>query len=396
MSAGKINNGRPQSASLHVHLTNSGAHPEPSSPHGNSGPHGGQRLHATLSWQHLVGITFFAVCGGDYGLEDSVGAAGPALTLLGLLILPWIWSLPIALMTAELGSMIPEAGGYVVWINRAFGPFAAHMNALWNLVSNTFDNALYPVMFVDYLHYFPAMRLEGAWLPAHSIVPLTSGPLWSSGWLRWFVSLAMLTVVTVLNLLGVDVVAGASNLFALLVIAPFAALFVAGLPEVEPSSWLEGLSAQPVRWGTFLSVMLWNTSGYDAVGSLAAEVHDPGRDFPLAMVRAAPRSHPHRSPPAARVLPAAHLRRAAESLSPGRDTSHVALGSDDRACEPGVYPAAWRRTLARQGQQRGPVERVDRRPLCTHRCGPRASPPAPHARSPGPARSSTRRPADSR
>ena len=119
-------------------------------------------MHATLSWHHLVGVTFFAVCGGDYGLEDSVGAAGPALTLTGLLILPWVWSLPIALMTAELGSMIPEAGGYVMWINRAFGPGAAHMNALWNLVSNTFDNALYPVMFVDYLRYFPAMRLEGA------------------------------------------------------------------------------------------------------------------------------------------------------------------------------------------------------------------------------------------
>ena len=160
-----------------------------SSPHDGTGPHGGRQvagMRGTLSWHHLVGVTFFAVCGGDYGLEDSVGAAGPALTLLGLLILPWIWSLPIALMTAELGSMIPEAGGYVVWINRAFGPFAAHMNAVLNLVSNTFDNALYPVMFVDYLHYFPAMRLEG--------------------WARWLVSVAMLSVVTVLNLLGVDVV----------------------------------------------------------------------------------------------------------------------------------------------------------------------------------------------
>ena len=48
------------------------------------------------------------------------------------------------------------------------------MNALLNLVSNTFDNALYPVMFVDYLHYFPAMRLEG--------------------WARWLVSIAMLSV----------------------------------------------------------------------------------------------------------------------------------------------------------------------------------------------------------
>ena len=27
-----------------------------------------------------------------------------------------------------------------------------------------------------------------------------------------------------------------------------------------------------VRWGTFLSVLLWNTSGYDSVGALAAEV----------------------------------------------------------------------------------------------------------------------------
>jgi len=88
----------------------------------------------------------------------------------------------------------------------------------------------------------------------------------------------------VLNLLGVDVVAGASNLFALLVIAPFAALFVAGLPEVEPASWLDSLPAPSIKWGTFLSVMLWNTSGYDAVGALAAEVQDPGRDFPLAMM----------------------------------------------------------------------------------------------------------------
>ena len=116
-------------------------------------------LKPTLSWPQLVGVTFFAVCGGDYGLEDSVGAGGAALTLLGVLLLPWVWSLPIALMTAELGSTIPEAGGCVVWVHRAFGPFWAKQNAAWNIVSNTFDNALYPVMFVDYLVWFPALRV---------------------------------------------------------------------------------------------------------------------------------------------------------------------------------------------------------------------------------------------
>jgi len=216
-----------------------------------------------------VGVTFFAVCGGDYGLEDSVGAGGARLTLLGVFLLPWFWSLPIGLMTAELGSMIPEAGGCVVWVHRALGPFWAQQNAMWNLVSNTFDNALYPVMFVDYLVYFPAFRLEG--LP------------------RWLVSVSMLLVVTLLNIQGVDVVANASNVFALLVISPFAGLVVAGLPQLpDMATFLEGITPSiydpPIRWGAFLSVLLWNTSGYDSVGALAAEVQRPGRDFPIAMV----------------------------------------------------------------------------------------------------------------
>ena len=39
----------------------------------------------TISWRQLVGLTFFAVCGGDYGIEDTIGAAGARLTLAGLI-----------------------------------------------------------------------------------------------------------------------------------------------------------------------------------------------------------------------------------------------------------------------------------------------------------------------
>ena len=219
-------------------------------------------LRPTLKWHHLVGVTFFAVCGGDYGIEDSVGAAGPAYTMIGLLVVPWIWSLPIALMTAELGSMIPEAGGPVVWVSRAFGPFVAHQNALIHLVANTFDNALYPVMFADYLRAFPMLNVDGV--------------------SRWLLSFSMLAFVTVLNLLGVDTVANVSTLFTVLVISPFLVLVIAGLPTLDPSAWRIGPST-PVDWSAFISVLLWNTSGYDSVGALAAEVVDPGRNFPIGM-----------------------------------------------------------------------------------------------------------------
>ena len=43
--------------------------------------------------------------------SESIGAAGIKYTLIGLCIVPWIWSIPQALMTAELSSAMP-AGPY--------------------------------------------------------------------------------------------------------------------------------------------------------------------------------------------------------------------------------------------------------------------------------------------
>ena len=45
------------------------------------------------------------------------------LTVLGFLILPLIWSVPEALITAELATAFPENSGYVAWVTAAFGPF---------------------------------------------------------------------------------------------------------------------------------------------------------------------------------------------------------------------------------------------------------------------------------
>jgi len=42
-------------------------------------------------------------------------------TLILLLIMPFLWSIPIALATAELTSMLPVDGGYYRWARKAFG-----------------------------------------------------------------------------------------------------------------------------------------------------------------------------------------------------------------------------------------------------------------------------------
>ena len=68
-----------------------------------------------LNTWRLAALTFFTVSGGPFGLEGLVSAGGPLASVLGLLIVPWVWGVPMALMTAELSSAIPEMGGYIVW-----------------------------------------------------------------------------------------------------------------------------------------------------------------------------------------------------------------------------------------------------------------------------------------
>lgn len=49
-------------------------------------------------------------------------------------------------MTAELSSLLPENGGFIVWVNRAFGPYTSWINSMFGVCNAMTDNALYPIM----------------------------------------------------------------------------------------------------------------------------------------------------------------------------------------------------------------------------------------------------------
>ena len=55
--------------------------------------------------------------------QEAVSDGGPLLAILGFLILPIVWSVPEAMVTAELATAFPENSGYVAWVTAAFGPF---------------------------------------------------------------------------------------------------------------------------------------------------------------------------------------------------------------------------------------------------------------------------------
>ena len=76
----------------------------------------------------LAVMVFYSVSGGPFGCETSVRAGGYFYALLGFLVMPCIWSVQEALMTAELGTTFPEASGGVAWVEEAFGQNAGWMS----------------------------------------------------------------------------------------------------------------------------------------------------------------------------------------------------------------------------------------------------------------------------
>ncbi|KAG9445372.1 hypothetical protein H6P81_016712 [Aristolochia fimbriata] len=210
----------------------------------------------------LVFLIFYEVSGGPFGVEDSVKAAGPLLALLGFLIFPFIWSIPEALITAELGTMFPENGGYVVWVSSALGPYWGFQQGWMKWLSGVIDNALYPVLFLDYLK---------------SAIPAFGG-----GLPRVIAVIVIIVGLTYMNYRGLTIVGWVAVLLGVFSLLPFLVMGLVAVPKLEPSRWFV-VNLEHVDWGLYLNTLFWNLNYWDSISTLAGEVHNPKRTLPKAL-----------------------------------------------------------------------------------------------------------------
>ena len=217
----------------------------------------------------LIAATYFMVSGGPYGIEDILGGAGYAKAILILLLLPFLWSLPTTLMIGELASSIPAEGGFYVWVRRALGPFWGYQEGWLSLSASVFDMAIYPTIFVSYLSRFAP--------------DLTAGPR------AYFWSLLVVVVCCAWNLRGAPAVGeGSVGLFVLL-LAPFAVFIAIGFWHgftVHPAIQWTAASSE-ASLSTAILVAMWNYMGWDNASTVAQEVENPQRNYPMAMISAA-------------------------------------------------------------------------------------------------------------
>ncbi|XP_057438863.1 probable polyamine transporter At3g13620 [Lotus japonicus] len=213
----------------------------------------------------LIFLIYFEVAGGPYGEEPAVQAAGPLLAILGFLIFPFIWSIPEALITAELTTALPGNGGFVLWAERAFGPFWGSLMGTWKFLSGVINIASFPLLCIDYVKkIFPVL---------------------DSGWPRYVAVVGSTLALSFLNYTGLSIVGYVAVVLAIVSLSPFILMSLIAIPKIRPHRWLSlGQKGVKKDWNLFFNTLFWNLNFWDNVSTLAGEVDKPQKTFPMALL----------------------------------------------------------------------------------------------------------------
>jgi amino acid transporter len=222
----------------------------------------------------LVAITYFAVAGGPEGTETLIQAAGPLYSVIGFAVVGVLWSVPMALMSAELTTAFPENGGYVLWVSAAFGAQTGEMAGWLQFVSSGVDACIYPGLFLVYLEQAVDVDLSD---------PTTA----------WSIKITFVVLLLLLNVMGIESVGHGSTLFMIALLSPFVVIIAIAFTGIftgtTVTGWafstsdMVGTPASEPDWPAFLMVLLWNMGYWEGASVCAGEVANVGSVFPLAI-----------------------------------------------------------------------------------------------------------------
>ena len=216
-----------------------------------------------LSTIGVVALIFSFVAAGAFGIEEAISASGPGVTLIMLLVFPFIWAFPLSEMVGELGSILPSEGGIYSWGRESFGEFWGWQIGLWSALTTWMCQAQYCALVVGYAAKFIDMS------------PTT----------EYLAKIAMVVIFTVINIIGLDWLERLETLFTVLVLVAFGAVTVVGFLNwnYNPLEPLFNPEEGPLHSiGGGIAIIIWMYMGYECMSNMAGEMENP-QIIPKAM-----------------------------------------------------------------------------------------------------------------
>ncbi len=244
---------------------------------------GGRELVRGLGlWDTSLMVLGLVIGGGIFLTPASIAKAIPHEGwILGLWVVGGLLAIAGGLVYAEMGAMMPKAGGMYVYFREAFGELPAFLYAwvaFWVILIGS--DAAVAVGFAQYFSvFFPSLSSAN--------VVLTLGPLAINA--AQLVAVALVVVLSASHYVGVREGARIQGVFtsmiilALLWIAVGGAFASAGRPDAPaPISPAAAISFAGV--GTALVAIFWTYYGWNEIVAVAGEVANPKRNLPLALI----------------------------------------------------------------------------------------------------------------
>lgn len=228
-------------------------------------------LRRSLTFFDMTMIAIGGTIGSGIFLTPSlIAQALPSpFLILGVWAVGGLMAMAGALTFAELAALMPRAGGQYVYLTEAYGGLVGFLFGwAYFLVVNAGGLGALSVAFATYFGYFVPLGAAGTKM----------------------VAIAGLLLLTTINVVGVRAGAIFSDVFTVLKIAGITALVAVGFAFGSSHTTTFALSASAVPGGigaglaTAMVGVLWSTGGWQHATYASAEIRDPRRTLPLAMI----------------------------------------------------------------------------------------------------------------
>ena len=198
---------------------------------------------------------------------------------LGLALLVWILGGLVTLMSgicyAELGAMMPKAGGSYVYLREAYGERIAFMSGFSNFILGSSGSiAALAVAF------------------SSAIASMVPGSLFAENLLlqKGF-GILMVLLLTAVNIFGIKLGSTVQNIFMVLKMLPIALILICGLfmggESPDLSLMPEGNVSLPGIIGMMaygVVATMWAYEGWMNLNGIAEEIKKPAKNIPLAII----------------------------------------------------------------------------------------------------------------
>ncbi len=231
-------------------------------------------------WDTTLLVLGLVIGGGIFLTPASIARSLPDGTaILAVWIVGGLLTILGGFVFAEMGAMLPKAGGMYVYFRDAFGKLPAFLYA-WvaYFVILTGAGAAVAVGFAQYLSVFvPGLGTDRTLLELGGI-PISAGQL---------VAVAATLILSATHYVGVKEGARVQGLLTSLILLALLALAVGGALAPRPVGAAPAVPAPAIPLGAFglaMVAVFWTYYGWNEIVAVAGEVANPKRNLPVALL----------------------------------------------------------------------------------------------------------------